>query len=159
MQTFLPYLGKTDTAFSYYEECASLLDTKRLGKQRVENLQIMKALMGKSGWSNHPVVKMWKGYEFSLLTYQKAICNEWVHNCGYKDTCFDKTAKLYFDQFDPSDDGPNPPWLGDPLLVLSHQSNLIRKDYSYYIKRFPKFKEKSYEEMHNLPYYYPPTTI
>ena len=32
MQTFLPYLGETETPLAYFEECAGLLDQKRLGK-------------------------------------------------------------------------------------------------------------------------------
>ena len=40
MQTFLPY--------SNYPASARVLDNKRLGKQRVEVLQILKALAGES---------------------------------------------------------------------------------------------------------------
>lgn len=51
MQTFLPYKS--------FAESAACLDNKRLGKQRVEVLQILKALHNPSyGWQNHPAVKM-----------------------------------------------------------------------------------------------------
>lgn len=53
MQTFLPY---TDP-----EKCARVLDNKRLGKQRVEAIQILNVLLGVTqtkGWRNHPAVKM-----------------------------------------------------------------------------------------------------
>lgn len=43
MQTFLP--------FPSFEETASALDYKRLGKQRVETWQLIRALNGESlGW-------------------------------------------------------------------------------------------------------------
>jgi len=52
MQTFLPYQN--------YSRCAEVLDNKRLGKQRVECLQILNALLDASkGWKQHPAVKMW----------------------------------------------------------------------------------------------------
>ena len=53
MQTFLP--------FPDYIQSARALDYKRLGKQRVEALQILNTLTGRSeGWSQHPAVKMWR---------------------------------------------------------------------------------------------------
>lgn len=48
MQTFLPYPS--------FVESAKCLDRQRLGKQRVEVLQLLKALLVPgSGWGNHPV--------------------------------------------------------------------------------------------------------
>ncbi|TMR24154.1 hypothetical protein ETD86_05390 [Nonomuraea turkmeniaca] len=59
MQTFLPY---PDFAAS-----AAVLDPLRLDKQRVEALQILRALtVSEYGWRHHPVVKMWAGYEAAL---------------------------------------------------------------------------------------------
>lgn len=77
MQTFLPY--------SDFAKCARVLDRQRLGKQRVECKQILVACAyGSKGWVNHPIVKMWRGYEFNLRQYAIAICNEWISR-GYKD--------------------------------------------------------------------------
>ena len=43
-----------------YMTTASQLDNKRLGKQRVEAYQIIRALTGESqGWIHHPATKMW----------------------------------------------------------------------------------------------------
>ena len=54
MQTFLPYPDLRDSV--------ACLDSKRLGKQRVECLQILNVLEGRrTGWQNHPAVKMWAG--------------------------------------------------------------------------------------------------
>lgn len=55
MQTFLPY--------SDFRRTARVLDVRRLGKQRVETLQILRALtFDDYGWRNHPAVTMWVGY-------------------------------------------------------------------------------------------------
>ena len=53
MQTFLPYES--------FEESASVLDWRRLGKQRVEGMQIINAINNpkKQGWQNHPATIMW----------------------------------------------------------------------------------------------------
>jgi hypothetical protein len=54
MQTFLPVAD--------FEESARLLDSPRLGKQRVETLQVLRALeLPDYGWASHPVVRMWRG--------------------------------------------------------------------------------------------------
>ena len=127
MQTFLPYRG--------YAESVAVLDDKRLGKQRVETLQIFAVLVRlrwrrpdnviedyePKGWKNHPAVLGWKGYEASLLEYQRATCAEW-------------TARLASGL---PDDTARPPWTHDPAVHRSHQSNLIRKDPDFYGPLFP----------------------
>jgi len=93
MQTFV----SEDTFYA----SVRVLDRQRLGKQRVETLQIMKALAGLSkGWINHPATRMWRGYERALLDYQNATCNEWLRR-GYKDTCFTKTVRVFAEHFKP----------------------------------------------------------
>ncbi|HZE02498.1 MAG TPA: MSMEG_6728 family protein, partial [Pseudonocardiaceae bacterium] len=79
MQTFLPY---PDFAAS-----AVALDRRRLGKQRVEALQILRALTRERyGWKHHPAVRMWAGYEEALACYAMEICAEWVRR-GHADSC------------------------------------------------------------------------
>ena len=121
MQTFLPYPD--------YRECARVLDYKRLGKQRVEAWQILRALKRKSGgWVNHPAVLMWRGYEDSLNLYGREMCLEWRER-GYTDNMLERFVCV---------GDPQPPtWLGDNRIHLSHQSNLIRKDPLYYQPLFP----------------------
>ena len=86
MQTFLPW---PDFATS-----AKALDMRRLGKQRVETLQILKALTDENyGWQHHPATKMWRGYEVGLVNYGVAICAEWITR-GYKDTCLEKIEDM-----------------------------------------------------------------
>lgn len=139
MQTFLPY---PDFALS-----AKVLDLRRLGKQRVECLQITNTLLGISdGWANHPVMTMWRGYESSLLRYGYAICKEWVgrghsDNVLYQLEILEKQIKIP----NPSE----PPWFGDVEFHLSHQSNLLRKAEWWYAQYFAPTTPR------NLPYIWP----
>lgn len=129
MQTFLPYAD--------FKESAAVLDRARLGKQRVENLQIMHALVNPDyGWQNHPAVKMWRGWEDAFLSYQLAVVYEWSEVRGYKDTCWEKTVDLFMHSQFIDDhalrmfDRPN--WLGNADFHRSHRSNLLRKKPEHY---------------------------
>ena len=63
------------------------LDTRRLGKQRVEALQVLRALTVPGyGWSRHPAVLVWAGYEEALVRYGLEICDAWCA-VGRADTC------------------------------------------------------------------------
>ena len=141
MQTFLPY--------PLFSSSASCLDDKRLGKQRVEAMQILNALLKGGGWQNHPAVKMWKGYEHALCNYGMAICNEWIDR-GFKDTVLQKIISIY-EEFDlnivPINDW-FPWWLCDAEFHASHQSNLVRKNPEHYRKWFPNVPD-------DLPYVWP----
>lgn len=138
MQTFLPYPS--------FDESAKCLDYRRLGKQRVETLQILKALFNESkGWKNHPATKMWKGYEGTLVGYGCIMCLEWVKR-GFNDTCFDKIQKYAYD-YD-LDVNTMPPWLGNMDFHASHRSNLLRKDKQFY-------SQYNWQEPDNLEYIWP----
>lgn len=144
MQTFLPYPD--------YILSAAVLDTKRLGKQRVEVLQILNTLheipteSGRPrGWNNHPAVKMWRGHELQLCEYGLVICEQWIKR-GYKDAT---TAKIE-QHLDWAESGNmlKPGWFGDTAFHLSHQSNLLRKDPAHYGPLFPGVPD-------DLPYIWP----
>ena len=127
MQTFLPYPS--------FEETASALDYRRLGKQRVETWQIIRALNGETrGWRNHPAARMWDGYQDALAYYGLVMCTEWKRR-GYKDTMMERFEMLLT--------GKNitelvmPSWIGDRDFHISHQSNLVRKDPEFYRLLFP----------------------
>lgn len=125
MQTFLPFPSFIDSA--------KALDYRRLGKQRVETLQILRALHDSNyGWQNHPAVNMWRGSELWLVEYGQFICREWISR-GYNDTCLDKIT-AYYTLFS---DSIKPSWLGNEAFHRAHQSNLIRKDPSHYSTQFP----------------------
>jgi hypothetical protein len=115
MQTFLPYPD--------FKKSAKVLDYRRLGKQRVEALQVIRALeIENYGWRNHPVVKMWTGYKETLKAYKNAMIEEWI-NRGYKNN-------MRLDKIPDAIDYP--PWLGNDDLHASHRSNLLKKNYKYY---------------------------
>ncbi|WP_322975189.1 MSMEG_6728 family protein [Peterkaempfera bronchialis] len=129
MQTFLPY---PDFAAS-----AAVLDTRRLGKQRVEVLQVARALVWPVyGWKNHPAVAMWRGFVPALAAYGLAVCHRW-QQLGHRDTVADQLREYTGPggprpQCDLAAAGLLPPWLGDEAVHLSHRSALLRKDPAHY---------------------------
>jgi hypothetical protein len=137
MQTFLPYPDFADSA--------RVLDNARLGKQRVEALQVVRALTWpKYGWKHHPAVRMWRGYEEALGAYGFAVCAEWTGR-GFADTCeatITKDLAAAGIAVPPRAQGELalveelPPWLGDEAVHRSHQSALVRKDPEFYAARF-----------------------
>lgn len=141
MQTFLPYPS--------FAESAAVLDTARLGKQRVETLQLLRAnTIPDYGWKHHPATKMWRGYLPALVGYGLAMTDAWIAQ-GRPDTV---RAQLL--EFAPEVDGvPQhdlelPPWLGDDAFHLAHRSNLVRKDPEFYRPRFGDIPA-------DLPYLWP----
>jgi hypothetical protein len=137
VQTFLP--------FADFEASARALDTRRLGKQRVETLQIARALTRPGhGFRHHPAVRMWRGYEEALGAYGDAVCREWVRR-GHADTCQVKIETDLAAAGVPAPArseqelraaGQLPPWLGDEALHRSHRSALVRKDPGFYGPQF-----------------------
>lgn len=157
MQTFLPYAD--------FSASAAVLDQSRLGKQRVEALQVLRALVIPDyGWRSHPAVRMWMGHVPALVQYGLAMADEWTGR-GNTDATRHKIL-----EFAPlveghgtlahpttaNDDGAAvvlPPWLGDPAFHRAHQSNLIRKDAAFYAPRFKDVAD-------DLPYLWPePVTV
>lgn len=115
VQTFLPYPD--------FHQTATCLDTRRLGKQRVEAYQILRALENPDhGWRHHPAVKMWRGYADALRLYMNTCIEEWVRRC------FQNTMPLAELTAQPV----MPPWLGNPAFHASHRANLLRKDAAFY---------------------------
>jgi hypothetical protein len=148
MQTFLPYPD--------FEATAAVLDTRRLGKQRVEVIQIVRALTRPAyAWKSHPAVLMWSGFEEALATYGHVVSRAWVER-GFGDTCAATIAAdlaaVGVERLRPQGElaaaGALPPWLGDEDLHRSHQSALVRKDPEYYGARFPGVPD-------DLPYVWP----
>ena len=78
MQTFLP--------FASFDESARVLDSPRLGKQRVETLQILRALIVPTyGWQRHPAVGMWRNHVPALTAYGLAMTKAWTDR-GFADS-------------------------------------------------------------------------
>lgn len=140
VQTFLPYPD--------YEKSAKVLDNKRLGKQRVECVQLVRTLRGMTeGWRNHPAAKMWAGHENALIEYGIAICAEW-RSKGYRDHQASVLQSLWQPQPNNIRTYHYPKWMGDEAFHASHRSNLLRKDPEFYGKY--GWVEPSY-----LPYIWP----
>ena len=133
MQTFLPY--------SDFVACAEVLDSPRLGKQRVETLQILRALeLPDYGWQNHPAVRMWHGRTEALVRYGLDCAQVWMAR-GHADSTFEQMAEFApwvrdRTQADLAQAGMLPSWLGDERLHASHRSRLIAKDPEFYRERF-----------------------
>jgi hypothetical protein len=145
MQTFLPVAD--------FAETARLLDSPRLGKQRVETLQVLRALeLPDYGWSNHPVVAMWRGHTAGLVVYGLAMVRAWRER-GFADSTETLIAEFAPDaaamtQPEAAAAGLLPSWVGDEELHLSHRSNLLAKDPEFYRQRFPADPD-------DLPYKWP----
>jgi Pyrimidine dimer DNA glycosylase len=145
MQTFLPVADFT--------ESARLLDNPRLGKQRVECLQVLRALeLPDYGWANHPVVAMWRGHTAGLVVYSLAMVRIWRER-GFADTTETLISEFAPDaagmtQAEAAAAGLLPSWVGDEALHLSHRSNLLAKDPEFYRSRFPGDPD-------DLPYLWP----
>ena len=127
MQTFLPYKS--------FDKSASVLDWRRLGKQRVEGMQIINAIEQKprkdgkpyKGWLNHPATVMWRPYLDALKLYTNVMIQEWIGR-GYNNN-----MELYdVDEMVKDDMVHFPFWLGNEKFHSSHRANLLRKDYEYY---------------------------
>lgn len=122
MQTFLPYPD--------YVKSAASLDRARLGKQRLECRQIMRAALGSSGWSSHPATLMWRQHLQALARYCLAIDDEWIAR-GYVHTM--EPLRLAGRVVDPW-------WLGDERFHLSHKRALIFKMPEHYQRQWPQIK-------------------
>ncbi|ANN18668.1 cytoplasmic protein [Amycolatopsis orientalis] len=149
MQTFLPLAD--------FRASAAALDQRRLGKQRVETIQVLRALTVPGyGWRHHPAAAMWAGYEEALVRYGFDVCEVW-RATGRQDTCRE-TLRLDLlhatgldrvrTQAELAEDDGLPPWLGDTEFHLSHQSALVRKLPEHYRPRFPDVPD-------DLPYLWP----
>ena len=146
MQTFLPY--------NNFYKSAKVLDRLRLGKQRVEVLQLLNSIKASKenkpyrGWKNHPCRNMWylkdkHDYSNALVVYGLAVCKAWKER-GYKDTCYEKISAHY----DHSTDTVTPPFMGVNKFHESHRSMLTQKASDWYRKLWPSTPD-------NLEYYWP----
>ena len=149
MQTFLPY---PDFAAS-----VAVLDPKRLGKQRVEALQVLRALTRPTyGWKRHPAVRMWVGYAEGVGAYGLATCQEWVARGGADtvagtigvDLAEAGLPSVPRTQHELARAGALPEWIDDERVHRSHRAALVRKDPAYYGELFPDVDPA-------LPYFWP----
>ena len=122
---------------------AKNLDDKRLGKQRVEALQIANCLLVKeSRWKNHPAVKMWKGYEdYLLYNYLDWIFDVWLRKGFKNEKCQELFLRLQeVCKYPGIENIKKPPWITEEFIE-AHRSNLIRKKPEHYRPLFPNTQE------------------
>jgi hypothetical protein len=141
VNTFLPYPDA--------EASARVLDDKRLGKQRVETIQILNILLGFAeggGWHHHPAVRMWRGYEPYLhRKYLRATLDEWGRRDFRNELCESHYERLAVRLRGRKAFAPR--WF-DAAFHRSHQSNLVRKAPGHYRPHFPDVPD-------DLPYIWP----
>ncbi len=144
MQTFLPYPDP--------RRSAAALDDRRLGKQRVETFQVLRALTWPTyGWKHHPVTRMWRGFLPALVAYGLACVDEWEargRSDATRAALLEFTGGVVPDWDVLHDRGEVPPWVGDEALHLSHRSSLVRKDPGLYRPLFGDVPD-------DLPYVWP----
>lgn len=140
MQSFL-------TSTTSFTDTAQVLDNKRLHKQTLEAWQCLLTITHldpdgnhrePKGWSNHPVVKMWRGYETAFVSYISATYFEW-RSRGYKSSLLDKTLRTYdlaVSLGRISDALVLPNWMTDvnyfERLTSTHRTALLCKNYDWY---------------------------
>jgi len=127
MQTFLPYPD--------FKKSLQALDYRRLGKQRVEAYQIIRAIKYGGGWQHHPAVKMWRGRINALKLYHNFCIDEWARR-GYKNSMQKMIIRGRI---------AYPHWFGRNNFHAAHRSNLLRKDPVYY-------GNLEWKESSDLPY-------
>lgn len=128
MQTFLPSI--------YFEETASILDSKRLNKQILECYQILNVLSGQSlGWRNHPAVLMWKNHEHTLCVYAYAMIEE-AKKREIKTDKNESNINLLKESFGNKWGVTCPEWFNDSVILrkitTTHQVSLFNKDPIHY---------------------------
>ena len=138
-------------------DSATVLDPKRLGKQRVEALQVFRALTVPGyGWRHHPTARMWIGYAEALVRYGLEVCAVWQEG-GRRDTCAATLVSelaAHFGVQQPRSQaalamaGELLPWMGMTVFHVSHQSARVRKNPSWYRRYFPDVAD-------NLPCVWP----
>jgi hypothetical protein len=143
VQTFLPF---PDLRVS-----CQVLDDRRLGKQRVETFQVLRALTWPEyAWKNHPAVRMWRGFVPALVEYGLESCHEWTRR-GHADSLAPQLLEWTGGRAPTG--APLPPWFGLAALHRSHRSSLLRKEPAFYRPLFDALGHAG--EPDDLPYLWP----
>jgi hypothetical protein len=123
---------------SRFDENAKCLDTKRLGKNITESMQVYKYITGQGKMQGNPhPYRMWEGYEKCLLSYICALHDEWIarfddgrrggkrtHKNGLE--AEEIVSKTSFSDY------KEPDWITDERVLSSHRSALLYKDSDWY---------------------------
>jgi hypothetical protein len=121
MQVFVPISTSL-------EANAAVLDNRRLNKQLLKAVQILRTIQGiTSGWRNHPAVIAWRYHPAALANYAEAVAEE-LRQRGIR--CEKSAAMLA--EGNPGDPIILPPWFGDEAVHASHRARLLQKDPAHY---------------------------
>lgn len=126
MNVFTPYPDPLETA-----KC---LDKRRLWKQIIECRQILDVLRGKSeAWMNHPISKMYLGYDGWLESYLECLV---LYREGNLEGAQEKSIKCLE--------------LQPPFLTDDYCDNMKRRLYTKAPDLYPQFSEygESYLNMY-----------
>jgi hypothetical protein len=162
-QTYLPS--------SNFRVCAYVLDDRRLGNQRVDNIRVLESLSGyrlvhSSKWHDdmtgkivtepwaegewyverhltgfYKPVSLWRGHEWLFKQYNQAICLEYSEVRGFKDTCQLKFETLWNHCYSGTDDAM-PDWFNVTAFHQYMQYLLVQKAPKIYRAKFPGLLEE-----------------
>ena len=107
-----------------------MLDSKRLGNQRVEARMILRWLRNPAQYPRQQAAGytiMWKGHEEALCLYYNACCEEWARRGGKNIVCQPEPTRA-------AEEVALPPWLGDDRMHVTHRSALLHKLPAHYEK-------------------------
>ena len=128
MQLFLPHAD--------FKKSARDLDVRRLGKQRLEILELITFRR-----PNHPCARAWRGHEYQAAIFGLAVCDEWIRR-GYKDTQRDKIREamkeLLYQPLYPS-------WFGKKQIHDIYKGRLISKSPDFYSQIYKDIR--SYDDL------------
>lgn len=105
---------------------ATLLDSVRLAKQRVEAHQILSIIQKGGAWENHPIVKAWRPFPDALKYYINCIIQEFIRRGGHNNLALFEIPPMIL----------MPWWASWDRLHQSHRVMLIRKNPFWYTDKF-----------------------
>lgn len=147
MQTFMTSTNEDRRRAA--AETFVMLDSPRLGKQRVEAKQL---LFGH--FPNHPASKMWQGHRHALCAYGILCCKTWIKR-GFDDSLLPEFQMI---RHSIMGDEPLvwPWWFGHPAMARTHQTKLFYKGVPRWVAQFNESAPK--HSPMRLPYLWPHPT-
>lgn len=120
--------AKTLHPYEDFDACARILDSKRLGQTRKNNIVLMRFLRDGT-YIGQPSVEMWRPHAYWLMRYAVAIIAEWNRRGFKQGAAWSHTIEIFSElPISMQQSSVRPEWLSRPDLHLSHQSNLIRRE-------------------------------
>jgi hypothetical protein len=130
MQIFLPYAD--------FQKSATVLDNTLLGSQIVFCNKVLNTLHETDGQGdyNHPVVRMWKFYEYRLAELGLICVTEWERR-GYIERPEQHSLEQHINWAEDSS-REYPMWFGDEAMHQQYRRILIWMNPHWYDKHWPE---------------------